>query len=94
MDHSSLTMKDDTTNHKRWHLWNSPLYPIVHQELVHLMKIEGLGSCSLPSFLKRNSNQDGNSPSVTGNEQHDKEPVKNYCTYKHERSIQPSSSDN
>jgi len=45
------SMKDDTTIHSRWHIKNSPLYDIVHRDMVNLMEIDGLGDESLPSFL-------------------------------------------
>ena len=45
------SMKDDTTINSRWHIKNSPLYEIVHRDLVNLMEIDGLGDESLPSFL-------------------------------------------
>lgn len=48
---SERSMKDDTTINSRWHIKNSPLYEIVHRDLVNLMEIDGLGDESLPSFL-------------------------------------------
>jgi len=51
MEHPTRSKGDETTMHSRWHLSNSPLYPIILNDLVSLMEVEGLGNASLPAFL-------------------------------------------
>ena len=51
ISHKTRSMKDLSTIHPRWHLKNCPMYPIVHKKLVSLMKVDGLGTASLPAFL-------------------------------------------
>lgn len=57
MDHPDYTMKDIVTIHSRWHLRNSPLYPIVLKRMIDTMAIDGLGKESLPHFLSRHITQ-------------------------------------
>ena len=51
MEHPERSMKDLDTIHRRWHLENSPLYPIVLKELQDQMHVVGLGNESVPRFL-------------------------------------------
>lgn len=52
MEHPTRSMKEISTIHTRWHINTSPLYSIVHHDLVNLMEIPGLGCEALPAFLK------------------------------------------
>jgi hypothetical protein len=66
LEHHTRSMDDLTTIHSRWHIRNSPLYQVVHDDLVAMMKIDGLGNASLPAFLDAASpaefaNKDDNS---------------------------------
>lgn len=51
LEHPTRSMKDDDTQHQRWHIKNSPLYPIVLRDLANMMVIPGLHNVSLPGFL-------------------------------------------
>ena len=51
IDHPSRSMRQTSTIHFRWHITNSPLYPIVYNELIELMEVDGLKMSALPSFL-------------------------------------------
>ena len=51
IEHKTRSMRDLSTIHSRWHVKNSPLYKVVYNNLVALMKIDGLGANALPAFL-------------------------------------------
>ena len=56
MDHPSLSTKDKSTIHTRWHITTSPLYRIEFGDLVDMMEIDSLGDASLPAFLSSEHN--------------------------------------
>ena len=51
IDHKTRSMNDLSTIHSRWHIKNSPMYQVVYNNLVTLMKVDGLGDAALPAFL-------------------------------------------
>ena len=56
MDHPSLSMKENSTIHSRWHITTSPLYKIEFGDLVNMIEIDGLVGASLPAFLSSEPN--------------------------------------
>jgi len=56
IDHKTRSMNDLSTIHSRWHIKNSPLYAVVYNNLVTLMRIDGLGAAALPAFLTQAPN--------------------------------------
>jgi hypothetical protein len=66
LQHPSRSMEDLSTIHSRWHIQNSPLYRIVHNDLATTMRIDGLDNASLPAFLTEASH-----PAASVNEDND-----------------------
>mmetsp|Transcript_18545 Transcript_18545/g.30375 ORF Transcript_18545/g.30375 Transcript_18545/m.30375 type:complete len:375 (+) Transcript_18545:446-1570(+) len=67
IDHKTRSMNDLSTIHLRWHIKRSPLYEIVYNNLVTLMKIDGLGGdAELPAFLTPATNPECAHSSITG----------------------------